>query len=67
MAEAIRLKKYLRAKQVYQQLGISKTTFYRFVNDGILPPGIRLGPGTTTIWDEDDIVERMESYRAGAK
>ena len=67
MADAMELKRYLRARDIYQQLGISKTTFYRFVNKGILPPGIRLGPGTTTIWDEDEIIERMEAYRSGLK
>ena len=34
----------LSAAQIYKMFSISKTTFYRWIDEGFFEPGLRLGP-----------------------
>lgn len=48
------LPSYLRDTQIAAMYGISRITVWRWVRRGILPPPVRLGPGTTR-WRWSDI------------
>ena len=44
----------IAARQVYRQLGISESKFYRMLRAGLFPAGRRLGPGATR-WRQSDV------------
>ena len=45
---------FLRDKQIIQHLGIGRSTWWRWVNEGAAPAPIRLGKNTT-VWRAEDI------------
>lgn len=44
----------LRVRRVCGSVGVSKTTWYKWVQEGKAPKGIRLSPGIT-VWRKSDI------------
>jgi prophage regulatory protein len=51
--------KYLRVKSVAQQLDVSESTIWRFVQQGVLPKPIKL-TARTTVWRADEIDAAIE-------
>lgn len=51
--------KSLRAKEAAAFLGIGKSTFWRWVQEGRIPEGIKLSP-RATVWT----VETLEHFRS---
>jgi predicted DNA-binding transcriptional regulator AlpA len=47
----------LRLPAVLPRLGIGKTTFYRWIKEGTMPPGITLGTCDTApcVWPSDEV------------
>jgi prophage regulatory protein len=52
--------KILRLKQVIEMTGTSKTTIYRWINDGVFPRPINLS-AKSVAWLECDINEWIQS------
>ena len=48
----------VRAKQATEWLNISKSTFYNWIRDGRVPPGIKLSPGVT-VWSVDEVAAAL--------
>nr|WP_254722216.1 AlpA family phage regulatory protein [Gilvimarinus xylanilyticus] len=44
----------MRVRRVCDSVGVSKTTWYKWVQEGKAPKGIRLSPGIT-VWRKSDI------------
>lgn len=44
----------LSASESYNYLGISKSTFYNYINKGILPQGVKK-PGKGVVWNKVDL------------
>jgi prophage regulatory protein len=55
----------IRPKALAAELGIDKSTLWRWVRDGILPSPIALGPNTRA-WRREDI-DRWLASREGTK
>jgi len=53
---------YLRVSNVAKKLDVSKSTIYRFVKKGLIPPPIRLSTGTS-VWSVSDIDAFIEKMR----
>jgi prophage regulatory protein len=51
---------YLRPKDIQKKLGICETTFYNFVNRGLLPQGSKLSK-KCVVWLESDIDDFVKS------
>ena len=49
----------LNIDQVAEILGVSRVSVYRRINDGTIPPGVRLGPRAVR-WKESTIHELIE-------
>lgn len=47
-------------KTVVERTGLSRSTVYRYVRRGMLPPGRRVGPGRVA-WLATEIIAWMES------
>lgn len=47
---SIPTRKYIRAQELATRLAVHRTTLWRWVQDGHLPPPVRLGPNTVA-WD----------------
>ena len=56
MASSDRL---LNVDQVAALLGVSRVSVYRRINDGTIPPGVRLGPRAVR-WKESAINDLIE-------
>ena len=58
----------LRRKQVESRTGLSRSTIYQYIQDGLFPKPVPLGPRAVG-WLESDIsawiCERVERGRAG--
>ncbi len=54
--------KMLRAKDAAALLGIGESTFWKWVQEGRLPKGIKLSP-KATVWDEDGLRSYVGSLR----
>ncbi|MFC0339774.1 helix-turn-helix transcriptional regulator [Paracoccus niistensis] len=57
----------LRDKDAAEALGVSKTTFWRRVNDGTVPPPVKIGGSTR--WPQSEIqavIERAKATRMAA-
>lgn len=54
----------LRRDEVLDLLGISKSTLYRWIDDGRLPEPIRLGPNVPA-WREGDLRDWLDSRPVG--
>ena len=48
------MKKYLRAKHCAEYLSVAETTFWHWVNDGLIRKGTRLS-SRVTVWTVDDL------------
>jgi predicted DNA-binding transcriptional regulator AlpA len=57
--------KYLRAKECAEYLNIARSTFWRWVKLGIIPPGIRLS-NRCTVW-KLSVLEAFVAAREGKK
>lgn len=58
--------KYVRAKQIAKDKGISVSTVWRWVQVGILPKPIKL-TNRTTVWRAEDVnaaIEKLASEQA---
>jgi prophage regulatory protein len=58
--------KYVRAKQIAKDKGISVSTVWRWVQAGILPKPIKL-TNRTTVWRAEDVdaaIEKLASEQA---
>jgi predicted DNA-binding transcriptional regulator AlpA len=53
---------FLSKKDVARKFNISPSTVFRWANDGIIPPPIRLGPNTIC-WDENELNEAIEEKK----
>lgn len=53
-----------RPKEAARFLGIGKSTFFRWVQQGIIPPGIHLG-SRVTIWRRETLEQVLNNYEAG--
>lgn len=54
----------LTAKQVMEYLNISEPTFYRYLRNGHIPKGIKLGTGTrSSRWHIDDLNKHINKLR----
>lgn len=53
---------YLTARELMERFKIPRSTFYRYLRDGYLPPGLRVGPRTVR-WRRSD-VEAFEARLA---
>lgn len=51
----------LKIEQVLKILAISRATFYKCINDGILPKPIKLG--TASRWRNSDIQNYINSFK----
>lgn len=49
----------LGAVQVYEAIGISRPTFYRWIREGRFPPGIQVGPATVR-WHRSTVESWLE-------
>jgi predicted DNA-binding transcriptional regulator AlpA len=58
-------RQYLRASECAAYLGIAKSTFWRWVKEGIIPPGIHLSP-RCTVW-AIEVLEEFVSKRAESR
>jgi len=50
--------------ELAQILGVGKSTIYRWIRSGILPPPRRIGPRRVGWW-EDDLLPYLRPIRAG--
>lgn len=67
MSDDIRVhqvKGFLRVNQILKLLGIGKSTFYRWVEEGKLSKGIRLGD-CIKVWKVDEIEAFIENAGVG--
>lgn len=55
--------KLLRAGSIASWLQISKSTWFSWVAQGRVPPGIRLTAGTV-VWDVDEVAAALSSKEA---
>jgi len=55
--------KLLRASSIASWLQISRSTWFSWVAQGRVPPGIRLTPGTV-VWDVDDVAAALSDQEA---
>lgn len=55
--------KLLTSKEIQTRLGISKSSFWRFVKCGKLPPPLRLGPQTRR-WRADAVDAAIDRLTA---
>jgi prophage regulatory protein len=55
-----------RISQLVDRLNISKSTIYLWVSQGKFPPSFKIGGGTS-VWNEEEISEWVESKRKEAK
>lgn len=46
--------KFVRAKTAARWASVSKSTWYNWVVDGRVPPGVKLSPGVT-VWNLDEV------------
>ena len=53
---------FLSKKEVARKFNISPSTVFRWANDGIIPPPIRLGPNTICR-DENDLDDTIEEKK----
>jgi len=53
------MQKYMRVKQVAQQLGIASSTCWRWVQSGKLPAPKKLSP-RVTVWDAAEIQSSID-------
>ena len=56
---------YIRAQELATMLAVHRTTLWRWVHDGHLPPPVRLGPNTVA-WDSSKI-DAWLAARAGVE
>ena len=54
--------RFLRLPQVLEIIPVSKTTWWKGVQEGIFPKSIKLTP-RTTVWLESEIYEFVEAYK----
>lgn len=54
---------YYRAKEAAKLLRIGQSTFWRWVADGRIPPGKRLG-ARCTVWKRADVLALVEGGEA---
>lgn len=54
------MSKLLRIKQLIEILGVSESTVRRYVNQGLIPKGIKQSP-RVTVWKSEDIQKYMDS------
>lgn len=58
--------KYIRAKTIAEDKGVSVSTVWRWVQAGILPKPIKL-TNRTTVWRADDIDAAIEKIATHAR
>ena len=58
-----RPKRYLREPDLRERYGVGRTTIWRWVKTGNLPPPVRLGPNVVG-WAEEKLDERDEKLDA---
>lgn len=58
--------RYLRAKQVAKEKGVSESTIWRWVRDGTLPQPIKVTT-RTTLFPVEEVDAAIERLRDGAK
>jgi len=52
--------RFLRLKEVITKTGLSRSSIYQFMNDGIFPKSVSLG-SRSVAWVEGEVIEWMES------
>jgi len=52
--------RFLRLKEVIAQTGLSRSSIYLFMNEGIFPKSVSLG-GRSVAWLESEVLEWMEA------
>ncbi|KAF0233781.1 MAG: hypothetical protein FD177_1193 [Desulfovibrionaceae bacterium] len=55
---------FLRAKEVWPRLGISKSTFYDLISKGKFPKPRKLGT-RTSVWQNSQVEKFMDGIMAG--
>lgn len=55
-------RRYMKAKQIAQLLGIGRSTWWKFVQDGEVSRGIKLGD-RLTVWPVEEIDAFLEKKR----
>lgn len=58
--------RWLRLKQILAPQGpvpISRSAWYRYIEEGKIPKGTKLGP-RITVWRESDVIAFLESKEA---
>ena len=53
-----------RPKDAAKFLGIGKSTFFKWVQLGIIPPGIHLG-ARVTVWRKEVLEQVLNNYETG--
>jgi len=61
--ECVRTDRFLRLPEVERICGLRKTTIYKLINDGLFPPGIRVG--RSRLWRWSVIQEWVKSHHDG--
>ncbi|PSW05048.1 transcriptional regulator [Photobacterium rosenbergii] len=56
--------KLITIKEAREKFGLSKTTFYDRINNGLLPPPISIG-GRSVRWIEEEISEVISALVSG--
>jgi predicted DNA-binding transcriptional regulator AlpA len=64
--DAPTLKRFIRPRELAARLGVHKTTIWREVKRGALPPPTRLTKGAIG-WTEDEIVQALANRHASRK
>ena len=57
--------KFLRAKEIAQIVGLSRSSVYQFTNKGLLPQPIKIG--TASLWKKEDVDALVEKLSNGGK
>lgn len=58
-------KRYMKAAQVVEKLGISRAGLYEKVAAGVLPRPYKLG--STSLWEDGELDKAMEALRGGQR
>ena len=63
MARLTTAPRFVRLPEVLNLVGVTRSTLYRWMDEGTFPKQIHLGP-RTIVWNEREVVQWMEDQMA---
>ena len=57
--------RFMRMGEVIEMVGVSRATFYRWINHGTYPKQIQL-VGKSVVWNERDVIDWMNAQKSCA-